>query len=390
LKVHEYQAKALLAQYGIPVPKGNVAYTPGEAKKITAEIGGRAVIKAQVYTGGRGKAGGIQIVNSPDGAEKATRQLIGTRLVTHQTRSEGAPVSKVLVEEASDVERELYLSILVDETSRLPVMMVSEAGGMEIEEVAQSAPEKISKSIIDPAIGFQPFQGRKLAYGMKLNGGQIGEATRLMTSLYRLFMDKDCSLVEINPLVVTAGGKLLAVDAKLNFDDNALYRHKDIEELQDKEQEEPLEIQARDWGINNYVKMDGDIGCMVNGAGLAMAVNDLIQYCGGKAANFLDIGTLNNTERVVNSFKMFVADPRIKAVLVNIFGGMARVDVIAKGIVEAYQQMHIPFPVVIRLAGTNLEEGQRILAGSGIGFTVAKDFYDSARKVVAAAKGAKK
>jgi len=390
LKIHEYQAKALLAQYGIPVPKGNVAYTPAEAKKMAAEIGKRAVIKAQVYAGGRGRGGGIQIVKSPEEAEKATRQLIGTRLVTPQTRSEGAPVSKVLVEEASDVARELYLSILVDVTSRLPVMMASEAGGMKIEEVAQTAPERIFKSYVDPAIGFQPFQGRKLAYAIKLNGGQIGEATRLMTNLYKVFMDKDCSLAEINPLVVTADGKLLAVDAKLNFDDNALYRHKDIEELQDKEQEEPLEIQARDWGINNYVKMDGDIGCMVNGAGLAMAVNDLIQYCGGRAANFLDIGTLNNTDRVVNSFKMFIADPRIKAVLVNIFGGMARVDVIARGIVEAYQQMDIPFPVVIRLAGTNLEEGQRILADSEIDFIRAEDFYDSARKVVEAAKGARK
>ena len=390
MKVHEYQAKALLAQYGISVPRGKVASTPAEAREIATEIGGKVVIKAQVYAGGRGKAGGIKTVNSPEEAEKAASQLIGTRLVTHQTGPEGVPVSKVLVEEASDVARELYLSILIDGTSRLPVMMASEAGGMEIEEVAQSAPEKIFRSDIDPAIGFQSFQGRKLAYGMNLDGGQVGEATRLMTNLYKLFIDKDCSLAEINPLVVTADEKLLALDAKLNFDDNALYRHKDIQEVQDKEQEEPLEIQARDWGINNYVKMDGDIGCMVNGAGLAMAVNDLIQYCGGRAANFLDIGTLNNTERVVNSFKMFIADPRIKAVLVNIFGGMARVDVIAKGIVEAYQQMNIPFPVVIRLAGTNLEEGQRILAESGISFIHAKDFYDGANKVVKAAKGVTK
>jgi len=390
VKIHEYQAKALLAQYGIPVPRGKVASTPVEAREIATEIGSKVVIKAQVYAGGRGKVGGIKTVNSPEEAEKAASQLIGTRLVTQQTGPEGVPVSKVLVEEASDVARELYLSILVDGTSRLPVMMVSEAGGMEIEEVAQSAPEKILKSDIDPAIGFQPFQGRKLAYGINLDGVQIGEATRLMTNLYKLFIDKDCSLAEINPLVVTADEKLLALDAKLNFDDNALYRHKDIQELQDKEQEEYLEIQARDWGINNYVKMDGDIGCMVNGAGLAMAVNDLIQYCGGRAANFLDIGTLNNTERVVHSFKMFIADPRIKAVLVNIFGGMARVDVIAKGIVEAYQQMNIPFPVVIRLAGTNLEEGQRILAESGISFIQAKDFYDVANKVVKAAKGVTK
>jgi succinyl-CoA synthetase beta subunit len=387
LKIHEYQAKALLAQYGIPVPRGKVASTPAEALEIASDIAPKAVIKAQVYAGGRGKAGGIKIVHSPTEAKTAASQLIGTRLVTHQTGAEGVPISKVLVEEASDVARELYLSILVDGSTRLPVMMASQAGGMDIEEMAQSAPGKILKSYIDPAIGFQPFQGRKLAYGMNLDGSQIGEATRLMTNLYRLFTDNDCSLVEINPLIVTPDGKLLALDAKLSFDDNALYKHKDIQELRDKEQEEPLEIQARDWGINNYVKMDGDIGCMVNGAGLAMAVNDLIQYCGGRAANFLDIGTLNNTERVVNSFKMFMADPRTKAVLVNIFGGMARVDVIAKGIVEAYQQMDIPFPVVVSLAGTNLKEGQRILTQSGISFIRAADFYEGARKVVEAAKG---
>jgi len=387
VKIHEYQAKALMAQYGIPVPRGRVASTPAEAREIAAEFGCKMVIKAQVYAGGRGKAGGIKTINNPEEAGKAASRLIGTKLVTHQTGPEGAPVSKVLVEEASEVARELYLSALIDGTSHLAVVMASEAGGMEIEEVAQSAPEKIFRSDIDPAIGFQPFQGRKLAYGMNLDGGQVGEATRLMANLYKLFIDNDCSLAEINPLVVTADEKLLALDAKLNFDDNALFRHKDVQELQDKEQEERLEIQARDWGINNYVKMDGDIGCMVNGAGLAMAVNDLIQYCGGRAANFLDIGTLNNTERVVNSFKMFVADSRIKAVLVNIFGGMARVDVIAKGIVEAYQQTTIPFPVVIRLAGTNLKEGQRILAESGIGFIQAKDFYDAANKVVKAVKG---
>ena len=390
MKIHEHQAKALMAQYGIPVPKGKAASTPAEAREIAAEIGHKVVIKAQVYAGGRGRAGGIKTVNSPEEAENAASHLIGTKLITHQTGSEGAPVSKVLVEEASGVARELYLSILIDRTSQLPVMMASEAGGMEIEEVAQSSPEKIFKSDIDPAIGFQPFQGRKLAYGMNLDGSQVDEATRLMTSLYKLFVDKDCSLVEVNPLVVTTDNKLLALDAKVNFDDNALYRHKDIQELQDEEQEEPLEIKARDWGINNYVKMDGNIGCMVNGAGLAMAVNDLIQYCGGSAANFLDIGTLNNTERVVNSFKMFIADPRVKAVLVNIFGGMARVDVIARGIIEAYQQMNIPFPVVIRLAGTNLEEGQNILAESGISFIRARDFYDAADKAVKAVEGATK
>ena len=390
MRIHEYQAKALLTQYGIPIPKGSVACTPAEAREIADEIGGKTVVKAQVYAGGRGKAGGIKMVSGPEEAERAASQLIGTRLVTHQTGPEGVPVSKVLMEEAGDVSRELYLGVLIDGMSRLPVMMASQAGGMEIEEVAQDTPEKILRSHIDPAIGLQPFQGRKLSYGMNLHGGQIGEGASLMANLYKLFVDNDCSLAEINPLVVTTGGKLLALDAKLNFDDNALFRHKDIQELRDKEQEEPLEIQAREWGINNYVKMDGDIGCMVNGAGLAMAVNDLIQYCGGRAANFLDIGTLNNTERVVNSFRMFVADPRIKAVLVNIFGGMARMDVIARGIAEVYQQMDIPFPVVIRLAGTNLEEGQRILADSGINFIRAEDFRDGARKVVEAAKGANK
>jgi succinyl-CoA synthetase beta subunit len=387
MKVHEYQAKALLSQYGIPIPRGRVAFDPVEAREIAAEIGRKAVVKAQVYAGGRGKAGGIKIVNSPEEAEKAASQLIGTRLVTHQTGAEGVPISKVLVEEAGTVTRELYVSILIDGTSRLPLMMASEAGGVEIEQVARSTPERMLRCEIDPAIGFQPFQGRELAYGMNLDGGQVAEATRLMTNLYKLFLEKDCSLGEINPLGITAEGKLLALDAKLNFDDNALYRHKDLQELQDKEQEEPLEVQARDWGINNYVKMDGDIGCMVNGAGLAMAVNDLIQHCGGRAANFLDIGTLNNPERVINSFKMFVADPAIKAVLVNIFGGMARVDVIAKGIAEAYQQLDIRFPVVVRLAGTNLEEGQRILAESGISFIRARDFYDGAHKAVQAAKG---
>ena len=387
MKIHEYQAKSLLSQYGIPVPRGRVASTPAEARKIAFELSSRAVIKAQVYAGGRGKAGGIKIVSSPEEAEMVASQLMGTRLVTHQTTPEGVPVSKVLVEEASDVERELYLSILIDGSTRLPLMMASEAGGVEIEEIARTTPEKIFKAYIDPATGFQAYQGHKLAYGINLSGKQLGEAIRLMANLYKLFMDQDCSLAEINPLAITAAGKLIALDAKLNFDDNALFRHKDIQELRDKEQEEPLEVQAREWGINNYVRMDGSIGCMVNGAGLAMAVNDLIQYCSGRAANFLDIGTLNTTDRVVNSFKMFVADPRVKAVLVNIFGGLARADVVAHGIVEAYRQLNIPFPVVIRLAGTNVEQGKHILAESRISFIEAKDFYDGARKVVEAARG---
>ena len=387
MKVHEYQAKAVMSQFGIPVPKGKVASTPAESRAVAKEIGGRVMVKAQVYAGGRGRAGGIKVADTPEEAGEIASRLLGTRLVTHQTGAEGVPISRVLVEEASEVHRELYISVLVDSTTRLPLMMASEAGGMEIEEVAQAAPEKIFKVSIDPAVGFQPFQGRKLAYGMNLTGKQVTEATKLMTGLYQLFMTKDCCLAEINPLAVTADGRLLALDAKLNFDDNALFRHKDVQELHDEEQEEPLEVQARQWGINNYVKMDGNIGCMVNGAGLAMAVNDLIQYCGGSAANFLDIGTLNTTDRVVNAFRMFVADSGVKVVLVNIFGGMARVDVIAKGIVEAYQQMDIPFPVVVRLAGTNVDEGKRILSESGINFIEAEDFYDGAHKAVQAAKG---
>ena len=386
MKIHEYQAKALMAEFGIPIPRGKAASSPTDARDIAVDIGSKVVIKAQVHAGGRGKAGGIKTANNAVDAEEAARQLIGTKLVTHQTGPEGVPVSKVLVEEASEVERELYLSILVDGASRLPVMMASEAGGVEIEEVAQTTPEKIFKSHIDPAIGFQPYQGRRLAYGMSLAGDQLREAIQLMAGLYNLFIAKDCSLAEINPLVITNDGRLVALDAKLNFDDNALFRHKDVQELSDEEQEESLEIQAREWGINNYVRMDGDIGCMVNGAGLAMAVNDLIQHCGGSAANFLDIGTLNTTDRVVNSFKMLRADPRVKVVLVNIFGGMARVDVIARGIVEAYQEIDINLPVIVRLAGTNVEEGKRILAESGISFIEAKDFYDVANKAVQAAR----
>jgi succinyl-CoA synthetase beta subunit len=291
------------------------------------------------------------------------------------------------VEKAMNVKRELYLSIIVDNISRMPVMMASEAGGMEIEEVAQNTPEKILKAYIDPAAGFQAFQGRKLAYGMNLTQAQIKPATTLMTDLYKLFQAKDCSLVEINPLVVTADDNLLALDAKVNFEDNALFRHPDIEKLEDKAQEDPLEVHAHELGVKNYIKMDGNIGCMVNGAGLAMAVMDLITYAGGSPANFLDIGTVNSTDRVVNAFKVFTTDPKVKAIMVNIFGGMARVDTIAQGIIEAHKQLDINLPLVVRLAGTNVAEGKRILADSKIKYIEATDFLDVARKAVAAAKG---
>lgn len=384
MKIHEYQAKALLAEFGIPVPEGRVASTAREARAIAEALGGRVVIKAQVFAGGRGKAGGIKVAETPEEAQRLAGEMLGKRLVTYQTTAEGVPVSKVLVERALDVRKELYLSIIVDNSTRVPVMMASEAGGMDIEEVARTTPGKILKAYIDPAVGFRAFQGRKLAYGIGLEQAQIRAAADLMANLYRLFIAKDCSLAEINPLAVTADGRLLALDAKLNFDDNALFRHRDIEELRDVEQEDPLEVRASDMGIKNYIKLDGNIACIVNGAGLAMAVMDLITQAGGRPANFLDIGTVNNTERVVNAFKIFAADPAVRAVLVNIFGGMARADVIAQGIVEAKRDVDIKVPLVIRLAGTNVEEGKRILKESGIEFIEAMDFYDAARKAVSA------
>ncbi len=390
MKIHEYQAKALLSEFDIPVPKGAVATTPPEAKKIAADLGGKVAIKAQVYAGGRGKAGGIKLANTPEEAENIAEQMLGTRLVTSQTAPEGVPVGKVLVERAVEVQRELYLSITFADARRVPVMMVSEAGGMDIEEVARITPEKIHLEYIEPAVGFQAFQGRKLAYGMNLDPPQVRPAISLMMNLYRLFQTKDCTLAEINPLVVTSDGDLLALDAKLNFDDNALFRHNEIEQLRDLEQEDPLEVRANKLGIKNYIKLDGNIGCMVNGAGLAMAVMDLITQAGGSPANFLDIGTANNPERVINAFKVFTNDPSVKAILINIFGGMARVDVIAQGIVQAHGEMDIQVPLIVRLAGTNVEEGKRILAKSGISYIEATDFYDAARKAVEAAKGDKR
>lgn len=386
MKIHEYQAKALLADYGVPVPRGKVASTLSEAREIARELGGRVVVKAQVHAGGRGKAGGIKVANSPEEVEKPAERMLGKRLVTYQTTAEGVLVSKVLVEEALDIERELYLAVVVDGSSRMPVMMASEAGGMDIEEIARNSPEKILRVFVGPPSSFPPFQARKLAYGLNLNAAQIRPAMELMMNLYRLFWTKDCSLVEINPLVTTAGGKVVALDAKVNFDDSALFRHSDIQALRDLEQEDPLEVRARDLGMNNYIKMTGNIGCMVNGAGLAMAVMDMIAQLGGSVANFLDVGVVNNIDRVVNAFRMFASDPGIKVVLINIFGGITRVDVIARGIVEAYKQIGVHFPIVIRLAGTNVEDGKRILAESGISYLEAGDLYDAAQKAVMVAR----
>jgi len=389
MKIHEYQAKKLLSDYGVPVPKGRVASTPEEARAIARELGRLVVVKAQVHAGGRGKGGGIRTAKTPEEAEEVARGILGMRLVTPQTGPEGKLVRRVLVEEQTPVERELYLSVLVDSASGRPTMIASAAGGMEIEEVAARDPAAIHRVDIDPAVGFQPFEGRELAFALGLAGDLLRPAGELMGALYRCFVEKDCSLAEINPLMVTAVGRLLALDAKINFDDNAIFRHPDVAALRDPDEEDPLEVRAQELGINNYVKLEGNIGCVVNGAGLAMATMDSIKLAGGEPANFLDIGTVNDVERVVNAFRILSGDPSVKAVLINIFGGMARVDIIAQGVVEAHRQMEVRVPAVVRLAGTNVEEGERALDESGLPVVRAADLGEAARQAVeAAASGA--
>ena len=388
MKIHEYQAKNLLSAYGVPIPRGGVARTPAEARKIAADVGGEVVVKAQIHAGGRGKAGGIKTATSPAEAERVTATLLGSLLRTHQTGPEGVPVSAVLVEETVDSAREIYLGIVVDSTIATPLVMASEAGGMEIEEIAAQAPEKIIRCYTEPqTLQFRAFQARGLAFGLNLSPEQIRPATQIVSALYRLFVEKDCSLAEINPLAVSTDGRLLAIDAKLNFDDNALYRHPDIAGLHDPEQENPLEVKAKSQDIVNYVKMEGDIGIVVNGAGLAMAVMDAIKHAGGQPANFLDIGTVNRSDRVVNAFKILTSDPSVKCILVNIFGGMARVDVIATGLVEAYRQIEIKVPVVARLKGTNAAEGEQIIAESGVKLIRADTFREAIETAVTEASG---
>ena len=383
MKIHEYQAKEIMANYGVPVPQGDVATTPAEAKQIASQLGGAVVIKAQVYAGGRGKGGGIKTAQSPDEAEKLAGQIIGMRLVTHQTSPQGVPVDKVLVEEAVAIAREVYLGIVIDSAADVPVIMASEAGGMDIEEVAARTPEKILKAHIDPLIGFQPFLGRRLAFGMNLESEQVRPATQLIGNLYRVFQEKDCSLVEINPLVVTSDGRLLALDAKLNLDDNALFRHRDYAELRDPSQEDELELEASKHNIS-YIKLDGDVGCMVNGAGLAMATMDIIKLMGAEPANFLDVGGGASDEMVTKAFTILLSDPKVKAALINIFGGILRCDIVARGVIEAAKQIEFKVPVVVRMRGTNVEEGMRLLAESGLPVILAKDLRDAAEKVVAA------
>jgi succinyl-CoA synthetase beta subunit len=387
MKIHEYQAKQIMSEYGVPVPKGRVVSTPAEARQVAQELGAPVVVKAQIHAGGRGKGGGIKLADTPAQAEDAAKQIIGMRLVTHQTGPEGRIVKKVLVEEQVQTERELYLGIVVDSGSGRPVVMASEAGGVDIEQVAAKSPEKIHKAFVDPAVGFQPYEGRQLAFATNLGGDLLRPAVGLMSGLYKAFAAKDSSLAEINPLVVTSDDRLLALDAKMNFDDNALFRHPDIAELRDIDEEDPLEVQAQELGINNYVKLTGNIGCVVNGAGLAMSTMDAIKLAGGDPANFLDIGTVNDVGRVVNSFKILIADPDVKAILINIFGGMARVDVIAQGVVDAHKQMEIKVPVVVRLAGTNVEDGERILGEANLPLIRAIGLGEAAQKAVEAAAG---
>ena len=384
MKLHEYQAKELLARFGVPVPEGRVATTADEAATIAEELGGACVVKAQAHTGGRGKGGGVKVVGSVAEAREAAEAMIGMQLVTTQTGPAGLPVRSVLVEELVDIERELYLSVTLDNAAGMPVVIASAAGGMNIEEVAEQHPEQIFRAHVDPTVGFQPHQGRELAFAVGLDGDLLRPAVAVMTALVDAFEASDGSLVEVNPLAVTKDGKLLAADAKFSTDDSADFRHPDLLELRDREQEDPREVVAADAGLGNYVKLDGNIGCLVNGAGLAMATMDAIKFEGGEPANFLDIGTANSPEAVVEALRLIGADPDVKAVLVNIFGGLARTDVIAEGIVMAKRQGLIDQPTVVRLAGTNVEQGLKILDDAGLDIGRADGFAEAARKVVEA------
>lgn len=385
MKIHEYQGKQLLRKFGVAVPKGDVAETAADARRIADEIGYPVVIKAQIHAGGRGKGGGVKLAHNGDEAEQVAGQILGMMLKTPQTRPEGQLVRKVLVEEASKIARELYLGITLDRAAGKSVVMASVAGGMEIEEVAASDPDKILKTHVDPGVGFGAFQGRQLAFGLGLTGDQIKQATELLSNLYRLYEAMDCTLAEINPLVVTEDGRVIALDAKLNFDDNALFRHADVVALRDLDEEDPLEVEASKTGVA-YIKLDGQIGCMVNGAGLAMATMDVIKFSGGEPANFLDVGAAS-AERVAAAFRVILSDPSVKSILVNIFGGIARGDVIAGGIVEAAREVGLSLPLVVRLDGTNADQGKQMLAESGLPIIVATDLVDGAQKAVAAARG---
>jgi succinyl-CoA synthetase beta subunit len=385
MNIHEYQAKEVLRKHGVAVPSGRVAATPEEAEAIAKELGGMYVVKAQIHAGGRGKAGGVKLAKSSAEAKKAAQTILGKKLVTHQTGPEGKEVKKVLVEQGCDIAQEYYLGLVIDRATFCVTMMASSEGGVEIEEVAARSPEKILRVAVDPAVGFQDFQGRKLAYGLGLPKGSVGKAVAFMRGLYRAFIENDASLVEINPLVLTRAGDLLALDAKIGFDDNSLFRHPEVRELRDLDEENPKEIEAAKFDLS-YIALDGNIGCMVNGAGLAMATMDIIKHYGGEPANFLDVGGGATTEKVTEAFKILISDDRVRAVLVNIFGGIMRCDVIATGVVEAAKQLRLGVPLVVRLEGTNVELGKKILAESGLNIIAANDMADAAKKAVEAAR----
>ena len=383
MKIHEYQAKQILREYGIPAPRGRAASTPDEAREAAEALHGKTVVKAQIHAGGRGKGGGVKPTATPDEARAAARAILGMQLVTHQTGPEGKKVRKVLVEEASAVRKELYLSLVVDRSrgKECVVFMASEAGGMDIEQVAATAPEKIVKCAVHPAVGFSPFQARKLSATLGLNAEQQKPFAEIVRNLYRLFLEKDCEILEINPLAITEEGRLLALDTKINFDDDGLYRHPEIRELRDPDEEEPLEVAARNAAVN-YIKLDGNVGCMVNGAGLAMTTMDMIKMAGGEPANFLDVGGGASVEQIEKAFRILTSDPNVKCILVNIFGGILRCDRVSAGLIQAVKNIEMRLPMVVRLQGTNVEEGRRMLQESGLRFTVADGLYEAAEKAV--------
>jgi succinyl-CoA synthetase beta subunit len=389
MNIHEYQAKQILGRFGVPVPKGQFATTPEEAAAAFTALGQpKAVVKAQIHAGGRGKAGGVKLARSPDEAADIASQMLGMNLVTAQTGPSGRIVKRLLIEEGLDIKRELYLSILVDRAVGKVVFMASTAGGMEIEEVAKENPEAILRETVQPAVGLQPYQARKLAFGLRLSGEFGPQAAPFFQALHRAFVDTDASMLEINPCVVTGDGRLVALDAKMTFDDNGLFRHKDLRELRDLDEEDPLEVEASKYGLN-YIKLDGNVACMVNGAGLAMATMDIIKYAGGSPANFLDVGGGASAEQVKNAFRILMSDSSVRAVFINIFGGILRCDVLATGVVAAAKDLGIKVPVVVRMEGTNVEVGQQILRDSALNFTIADGMKDGAQKVVALAGGAR-
>ncbi|WP_457560884.1 ADP-forming succinate--CoA ligase subunit beta [Caminibacter sp.] len=388
MNIHEYQAKEIFRKYGVPTPRGGVAFSGPEARKVAEELGGNLwVVKAQIHAGGRGKAGGVKLARSLDEVEKIAEEMLGMTLVTHQTGPEGKVVKKVYIEEGADIKAEYYLGMVLDRALEMPVMMASTEGGMEIEEVAAKTPEKIVKVAIDPTIGFQPFHARKLAFGLGLGKDEQKEFIKFATALYNVYMDNDAEMIEINPLIKTGEGKFLALDAKMGFDDNALYRHPDIAEMRDLDEEEPTEIEAKKYGLS-YIKLDGNVGCMVNGAGLAMATMDIIKHEGGEPANFLDVGGGANPDTVAKGFEIILSDPNVKSIFVNIFGGIVRCDRIANGILQATEKVEVNVPVIVRLDGTNAEEAAEILRNANIKNIIpAQDLKDGAQKAVKAAKG---